>query len=181
MRTRLSKQKKKNLLSKTWIKVLLILSIIFTLVFLGGIFIDTSEKDKVVNQKEEQVISEDEYSMQIESIVEDIGLGYQSMYDDYSIQNFSDMSESTRILQEASINFNSIETIPTGYDASHQQFKMFFIKQDLMNIKINQGIQNQDWAYMYSDEFNSDLEEAKYLLDNAIMEYNNDSGEDFEI
>lgn len=179
MKTRLSKPKLKK--NKIWTKVLAILTALFLLVFLGSILIDTSEDTKVNNQKEEQVISEEEYSMQIESIVEDIGLGYQSMYDDYSIENFTDMTESTKILQEASINFNAIETIPTGYDASHQQFKMFFIKQDLMNIKINQGIQNQDWTYMYSDEFNSDLEEAKYLLDNAIMEYNNDSGEEFEI
>lgn len=172
MNSRMTKRKKKT--TKSFLtKVSLILGGLLVGVALAiTVGVDTPDKDKKTFQQEETTLSVFDYQQEVEGSIDMLGTAYQSMYDDYSVQNFNDMKESVDIAKEAERKFKSIKKTPDGYQASHQSFSIFFSKQDIINQKIMNGIDNQDWTYMYSQEFTDDLDEAKRLLDDAIMTYN---------
>lgn len=175
--------KKKKVNKSFWTKVSFVLGGLLvgaTLAITVGV--DTPDKDKSV-LKHETTLSVFDYQQEVEGSIDMIGTAYQSMYDDYSVQNFNDMKESVDIAKEAESKFKSVKEAPKGYQASHQAFTIFFSKQDMINQKIMNGIDNQDWTYMYSEEFTNDLDEAKRLLDDAIMSYNealDNQGKDLE-
>lgn len=183
MKSRMTKQKKKtktNFLAKVSIALVLVLIGVALAVTVG---VDTPTKEKTSFLKEETTLSVFDYQQEIEGSIDILGTAYQSMYDDYSVQNFNGMRESVDVAKEAERKFEAVKDTPKGYQASHQSFEIFFSKQSIINDKIMNGINNQDWTYMYSEEFTSDLDEAKRLLDDAIMSYNealDNQGEDLD-